>query len=67
MQHYLGKLTAHAGDSHKWDITEIIMLDLKELGSKCILSCTYLTMVRNSPLVIGIHIPEQHLVIALVD
>lgn len=67
MQHYIWKLAAHSGDSHKWDVTEIIMLDLKELGSKYILSCTYLTMVRNSPLVIGIHIPEQHLVIALVD
>lgn len=67
MQHYLGKLTGHSGDSHKWGNMEIIVLDLREFGSKYILSCTYLTMVRNSPLVIGIHIPELHLVISLVD
>lgn len=46
---------------------EIIILDLREFGFKCILSCTYLTMIRNSPLVIGVHIPEHHLVIFLVD
>lgn len=67
MQHYHGKLMAQSGDSHKWDNAKVIMLDLREFGSKCILSCTYLTMVRNSPLVMGIHIPEQHFVIFLVD
>lgn len=60
-------VSTELGDICKWGNTEIITLDLRDCQSKYTISGTHLTRVRNSSLVIEIHILEDHSVIFFID